>query len=408
MEKLDKILSLSLIVGFLVSFLIVIQKPLYVDEITHFSAISNFCKFNFSFPDFLTTIPGYHFFGGLFGALTDCTEGFIRFFNLLASFAAIIVFFYLAKEIAPKNYKEKSLLFSLLPILFPFFFLIYTDVLSLLFVLLMFYSAVKEKYALSGIFGLLSFVVRQNNIIWVLFVGFYLFFGLKGNLSSKLRKSFSAGFVKNILPYVAVLVIAGVLFAKMGGFALGDRAQHPTFFIGPMNIFTLLFFFFWINLPENVLNSRKIFSKISSLGCKKIAALIAIFTLFYIFFMLTFRVDHVYNNYEIYHYFLRNKILHLFDSSAILRSAFFLCALYASLSLAVTKFKEKRQHLVYLFSGLFLALSWLIENRYFIVPFVLINLFALREKKVERYLIIWYLLITVVYMFWFLGGWTFW
>lgn len=424
MQNMDKVLVAVLAAGLFAAFFLVVQKPLYVDEVTHFSVISNFCKFKFEHPDFLTTIPGYHFFGGLFGYLADCSESWIRFFNLIVSIAAIFVVYNLAKEMVLGNRKwmkpvrdhapmEKVLLFALLPILFPFFFLIYTDVLSLLFVLLMFYFLVRgekggdwENFLLSGIFGLASFAVRQNNIIWVLFAVAYAVSGNEGGLQDKVKAAFKKDFIRNMLPFIFVLAVAAGFFIKVGGFALGDRGQHPSFFVGPMNIYTILFFLFWINLPEQFFNFRKIVSGLKGIRMVWLLAVAAAVILFYAFFLLGFKIDHPYNNYNIYSYFLRNKILHFFDSSFLLRSAFFLCALYSVFSLATIKFREKRQYLVYAFSLLYLMPSWLIENRYFIIPFVFFNLFALRGET--RPLIAWYLIGTVAYMYLFLTGWTFW
>ena len=319
MRIYDRILAGSLIIGLFLTFFLVIQKPLYVDEITHFSAISNFCKSNYTYPPWLTTIPGYHFFGGLFGSLTSCTESSIRFFNLLLSFVSIGVVFYLSKALGTKYRKEKVLAFALLPILLPFFFLIYTDVMSLLFVLLTFYFSVKQNYLLGGVFGLLSFVVRQNNVLFILFCAAYVVFDNRFSW----KKIISVDQIKKVLPYIVILIIAGAFFVKNGGFAIGDRAQHPAFYIGFMNIYTALFFLFWLNLPEHIFNLKKIGRFISGLGTKKVLALIGLFALFFIFFILTFKIDHPYNNYEIYWHFFRNKVVHLFDSSIILRAVFF-------------------------------------------------------------------------------------
>lgn len=407
MKSPDIILVAAILIGLSATFYLIIEKPLYVDETTHFYVISNFCRGNFTYPDFLTTIPGYHFFGSIFGYLANCSETSIRFFNLLVSGITVFVFFNIAKIVSPKASKGKTLLFILLPILFPFFFLVYTDMMSLLFVLLMFYFMLKGNYTLSALFGLLSFVVRQNNIIWVLFSIVYI--GAAGNrFKAAIKKNLTPGFFKTVLPYIIVLVVASAFFMKTGGFSLGDKEKHPAFYLGFMNLYTALFFLFWINLPENLYNLKSLSQKIKKIKPSQMLLITSLAGAFFIFFLLTFKIDHPYNNYQIYSYFLRNKILHLFDSSIFLRSAFFACVLLAIASLYATKFKEKRQYLIYLFSGIFLASSWLIENRYFLIPFVFLNLFAARNQKTERCMIIWYLISSGIYMYLFYTGWTFW
>ena len=402
-----RVIALIFVIGVFATYILIIQKPLYVDEYAHFFTVSNFCRFDYSFPGFLTTIPGYHFFAGLFGYLTICTENSIRFFNVLVSLASIFVFYNICRQLGIKESKEKLLQLGLLPILFPFFFLIYTDVLSLLFVLSMFYFCLKENYLLSAIFGILSFVVRQNNVIWVVFTVAYILLENKGSLTEKIREFFKKESIKKTYPYLILFILAGIFIIKNGGFAVGDKDKHPLFF-GPMNIYTLLFFFFWINLPENIVNIRKIGSWLKDMNRRDLGFLVIISVLFFSFFILTFKIDHPYNDYGIYNYFLRNKILHFFDSSLILKSVFFLCVLYSILSLNQVKLRERKQYSVYLFSIIFLGMSWLIENRYFIIPYVLINLFAMRENRTEKYLVVWYLLGIIIYMCLFYTSWTFW
>src|SRR3989338_2871616 len=399
MDKFNLILTIAIIIGLFSTYFLIIQKPLYVDEQAHFWTISNFCRFDYTIPDFLTTIPGYHFFGGFFGYLTSCTESSIRFFSLLVSLASVFVFYSICKQMNVKHKKEKSLQFLFLPILFPFFFLIYTDVLSVLFVLSMFYFLLREDYILSGTFGLLSFIVRQNNIIWIIFCLVYILIDLKDKKTflEKTREIFSKRFLIKAYPYLAVLLIAFIFIIKNGGVVLGDKEKHPDLFFGPMNIYTFLFFFFWIKLPENILNFKKIGSWFKRVEKKELGMIILLSLIFFTFFLMTFKIDHAYNDYGIYNYFLRNKILHFFNGSIILQSVFFLCILYSIFSLYRTKFAEKRHYLIYIFSIIFLGMSWLIENRYFLIPYIMINLFALREAKTEKTLAVWYLFGTIAY-----------
>ena len=61
----------------------------------------------------------------------------------------------------------ESLTISLLPPMYFFSFLYYTDILSITFVLAMILCALKTHYFISSVFGFFSVLMRQTNIIWV-------------------------------------------------------------------------------------------------------------------------------------------------------------------------------------------------------------------------------------------------
>jgi alpha-1,2-glucosyltransferase len=87
-----------------------------------------------------------------------------------------------------------------------------------------------------------------------------------------------------------------------------------------------------------------------------------------------FKNDHPYNNIATY-YFIRNFILVAFTKSNALKALFFLPMLYTFLSLIVTPLSRKSWYLFYAITILFLLPSWLIEQRYYIIPFALFMLF---------------------------------
>lgn len=60
-----------------------------------------------------------------------------------------------------------SMSLAILPPLYFFSFVYYTDVPSMTTILLTIYFSLKEKHPISAIFGLFSFLMRQTNIVWV-------------------------------------------------------------------------------------------------------------------------------------------------------------------------------------------------------------------------------------------------
>ncbi|XP_023937774.2 putative Dol-P-Glc:Glc(2)Man(9)GlcNAc(2)-PP-Dol alpha-1,2-glucosyltransferase [Bicyclus anynana] len=150
-----------------------------VDELFHIPQGKSFCEGNFSYWDpKITTLPGLHLTSTLFVSyFFACNTYNLRFVNLVASCFNLILFASILKFIYG-NYNEsqfkivlQALSLALLPPLYFFSHVYYTDTLSLLFLLL--FSRVcfanKGKWLIL-LFGNLSFGMRQTNIVWVAMV----------------------------------------------------------------------------------------------------------------------------------------------------------------------------------------------------------------------------------------------
>ncbi|HKR03275.1 MAG TPA: hypothetical protein VJY62_01460, partial [Bacteroidia bacterium] len=136
-----------------------------------------------------------------------------------------------------------------------------------------------------------------------------------------------------------------------------------------------LFLFFFLLAPLNISNFEKILMLIN-----KRKSIIAGIAFFYLLFILTFSNDHPFN-YQWGNYYLRNAVLIFFNSSWLHKTIFFIFVIYSVLSLCVTELKSKSFYLYYLFTFLFLLPSWLIEQRYYFIPFTLFLLFKKEDKK---------------------------
>jgi alpha-1,2-glucosyltransferase len=151
-------------------FYVLSFSDLYGDEEVHYDQIRRFACGDLSLNSWLTTLPGYHALLGLIGYVTGVTNiPFMRFLSFLIGLATIGVFGLINREISRNAEFLRILQFAFLPILFPFFFLLYTDVLSLLFVLLAFFCILRERTTLAAVMSLAGTLVRQTNIVWLLF-----------------------------------------------------------------------------------------------------------------------------------------------------------------------------------------------------------------------------------------------
>ena len=390
-KKIFVFLFILLVFSF--AFLFIMNKGLLVDEEAHYLQIKRALNWDFGVYNIITVIPGYHYFfaflGWIFGI--DSIRG-IRFFNLVVGLISISVFLLIGFRISRNLGLIKGFQYAFFPILFPFFFLIYTDVLSLLLILLSFYFVSIRRYNFAGIFGILSFFVRQNNVVWLGFIMVFVYFDRYDKIDF--------GKIKDLLrecwTFILGIVIAVIFFILNKGFAFGDRNMHEGgIYFG--NILFALFLFFFLFLPLNIFNFKKIIGFVK----KKNWILLVILFLF-IIYMKFFIVNHPYN-FIAPDYFLRNMMLGYFNAGLFIKSLLFLPIAYSFLSLWVTELRRKSFYLLYLFSFLFLSPSWLIEQRYYLIPLSFFILFKKEESTfLENCTIALYFTASIL-LFYFIG-----
>ena len=294
--------------------------------------------------------------------------GAVRFYSFVVSFLSVPVFYLVARKIDPASPGIRTLQYGFLPIVFQFFFLIYTDIPALLCLLLSLYFVLGNKPSWSAFWGLAALLIRQNSIPWLFL--FFLLIYLADNGFSFTMEKIKRHLEKNWFFLLIFILFIGFVIANHG-VALGDRDMHPfpSFHMG--NVYFSLFFFFFMFLPLNLSNAKDIWRHL-----RRDKFELVVLTAFFFFYFFTFREYHPYN----YCFgFVRNHILYFLSSSPLRRTLFFLPVAYSVLSLRVTKFTRSYFYFLYPVTALYLMPSWLIEPRYYIVPFVLFELF--REKR---------------------------
>jgi alpha-1,2-glucosyltransferase len=293
----------------------------------------------------------------------------LRLFTTALSLLCVLVFFSLARQADAGHAEERSAQFLFLPFLFPFFFLIYTDVLSLLLVLGMVGASLHRRYWLSGALGVLACLVRQNNILWVEFVAVLTYVQERG---------WSWPGWEDARRY-AVHLLAGALFIVFliinKGVSLGDNAAHPSFSLHTGNVFFLLFLACFLFLP--VILARRAELAVALRRKEVLAGLLAVTVVF----LFTFRSTHGYNV-QWGDYFLRNKLLIFFTATLWLKLLFLVPVLVMVGYLCVVRLPAG-WWLLYPASVLFLLPSWLVEQRYYFIPLALF--LAVREREEQRW-----------------------
>ncbi|KAI3796850.1 hypothetical protein L1987_39536 [Smallanthus sonchifolius] len=194
-EKMGR-LAVALIVSSWVipiSFLVnlIVPEP-YMDEIFHVPQAQQYCVGNFkSWDPMITTPPGLYFLslayvGSLFPALLfiqpasyfikACSVAVLRSTNGFLAVLCSILVHDIIKYLKPSLDDRKTTFYTVVLTLYPlhwfFTFLYYTDVASLTVVLAMYLMCLKKNYMCSALLGAVAVLVRQTNIIWVLYAAF--------------------------------------------------------------------------------------------------------------------------------------------------------------------------------------------------------------------------------------------
>src|SRR3990172_7349925 len=147
----------------LAEFAYMSQAPLLSDESFNFRQISRFVHRDFSMEPLMNVIPGYHALVAFALVALGKTGKFsARLVSVLISAAAVAMFYLLTWKVHSRPSITRTLQFTFLPLLFPYFALIYTDMLALLLVLGAIYLALWKRYTLAGVVGMLSILIRTN------------------------------------------------------------------------------------------------------------------------------------------------------------------------------------------------------------------------------------------------------
>ncbi|XP_015124880.1 putative Dol-P-Glc:Glc(2)Man(9)GlcNAc(2)-PP-Dol alpha-1,2-glucosyltransferase [Diachasma alloeum] len=154
-----------------------VQPNYYIDEAFHIPQVQKYCNGTFfEWDKKITTPPGLYVLSTvLLAPIKQCTTLFLRSINLILTFSNLYLTY---KILSTKKWarREENALkkfgvafaVTIFPPLFFWFFLYYTDVLSINLILLTFLLHQREHYNASAYVGGCSVFVRQTNIVWVI------------------------------------------------------------------------------------------------------------------------------------------------------------------------------------------------------------------------------------------------
>ena len=382
------LLSLAFFLWF---FILFTSNTHYADEGAHHDQIRHFLNGHYDLLPFITNIPGYHVVIALLSKLIyfnidkpSLQE--IRLISFMFSSVSIWVFYLISKKLSHRDPLIKTLQFVFLPVIFIYFPLLYTDIFSLLIVLLAFYFMLRRQPRLSALFALVSILIRQDDIMWVIFIWLYGYVSIYGfSVSIKML----LGYVRSTYEYLFTFFAfaAFVFFNK--GIAMGDKAAHEAgFYLGNVYFFLVLSGILFI--PIFITSIRKLaISKIKSILIFGVVPGALIASSFIVFPPAI----HPYNLNNLKVAFLRNIILRSAYHQYIWLYAVAIFVGYMTFFLM--KF-EKKNYLIFPFSFLALVPSLLVEQRYAIIPFVFLLLLRKEsDAKTEKMIVPYFFVISL-------------
>lgn len=352
--------GLAIAVAMLALFAFFCDYPRFVDEWGHGEQILRFTRGDWQLVDNMTTTPGYHALMALpVKALGATSLPAMRLLSLLGGLAGVFFFYRIVAQLWPQERWRRTVQLAALPVCFPYWFLLYTDLWSLTFVLLAVWLALREKIGASAVAMAVAVTIRQPAIFWALLVG----------LAVASRNGWNArGTVARGWPYL--LVGAGFVGFVVwnGGIAVhGRELQQPTFNL--TNVWFFLFLVAVLFLPQGVASVGELWTRCRTDRQWRWGTIVAAGGL-WLAFGWTFGLIHIFNRINL-DYLLHNMALYAAATQPAARVVALFAVLLGAVSWLLTPLRPEE------FSGL----RWLgllsvvvlpyVDPRYYIIPFAL-------------------------------------
>jgi len=351
-------------------------KPIS-DEIAHYVHINWFDHGKFKIAgEILTVLPGYHAISAAILWVTDLrTLAAARWLNAFYGLLAIGAFHWMRGKAYGKADAAATLQFALLPILFPYNFMVFTDVLSLALVLAAGALTLSRRHLASGALMAVALCVRQTNVIWLPLFAWIACSPDRVFVLPPVRQMIARAW-----PYAVGVGLFLAYWLWNGSISLSKEqtVMHPDFSIHVGNVYFLLFMCALL-FPLHLLAGMKSFVAQVRTRPWLIAIPLAAFALYW----ALFRVDHPFNQVA-EPWMVHNHIILLAQSTWWWKAAFGLIGVVAGCGLANTRLRPPSAWMLYPLTFFALASSWMVEHRYALVPIALWLVFRERESgKIE-------------------------
>jgi alpha-1,2-glucosyltransferase len=358
---------------FVAALLAMRHRGVYTDELNHYAQIELFVRGEFRvFTLYLTTIPGYHaIVAAILGITGGASLDAARLVNAAFALIAVAGFHALRRKLWPGTETLATAQLLVLPILVPLFFLVYTDVLALALLLWATFATVSARHWLAAALLVVLVSVRQNEIVWAGLLAAIAAWPLVRERGARAwREAFPL-----VVPYCVPVAAFLAFWAWNGSISLSHEqsALHPDFSLHAGNLFFALFIA-GVLLPLQTIAGLRDFAVRAPGRIWLLAIPLAVFAAFW----WGFRADNPYNT-AFPNYYVRNGLLIAIGADPAVRAAVGAVVALAACGLAFTRLRPPAAYWLYPIAALSLVASWLVEQRYALVPLVL--WLAFREHR---------------------------
>lgn len=350
------------------------DRHLNHDEYLHHWQSQHFANGHTSLNREITMIPGYHAVTSLVMRLTgDQSLDMARTVSALFGLISVIMFFFSARALDPPSADLKTAQYALFPIILPMFFVAYTDAFSIALILTMAFFVIRNKPNVAALFLFASILVRQSNILWLLFILMYVF--LKDE-NRQINIRYAVQFaIKNWASMITGLAFV-VFYIVNDGVAIGDKVSH-VFGLYFGNVIFLAALVGFLFLPQIIGSRKKLIYEIKSSPVTFISLFV---------FMVFIYVKWIAGDFHRYNGvagFLRNEILIVVREQLPYTLAFFVFLVIGATWLLSLAKRNSTLAIIIVIGFLSVVPSFLIEQRYYIVFATLLLLF--REPLEKKY-----------------------
>lgn len=342
------------------------------DEGFHAPQIWHYYTGGKDYADNLTVPPTYHYvIAFVMRQIGHYSDYILRLINLLVSLCALPLFYTIARRYYPEAAGIRMLQLFFLPLMFPYFFLIYTDIWALVFIALCFYFTLRGWYWAGALAGIGAVMLRQDAVIWVGLAYLLLCFeGWSFTQPQHYRQLLKNALYRG-LPFLALFVafIAFVIYNK--GVAIGDAHAHDIVHFNISNLYIFLTCAWLVFLPLNIVQAPDIARQLKN------PWVIFLVLAGFLFYMGTFDNPHGYNNTH-FGFFLHNGLLYIMLKSTLGQALFYIPIVWMALTLLTMKLPEKRFYWLWAIIPVATICHPLVEPRYYFPAYMLINIWRPR------------------------------
>lgn len=348
----------------------------------------------------ITNVPGFHH---AVAAVTRSLEPVFHFGEypkrstvriivyILFGPAFIMSLFGLSRALRASTFATMSAL--TFPTIFPFIYLVYTDIPALTFIVAAIWAHLSHRNHLAAWLIAIAFLMRQDAIIWLVPLFLLSCVPILRELDWKRP---DIAILRRLLNENASYIFVGILFVVFlivnGGVAVGDKSAHPSSYIGLGN-------FYYFLMASAVLFAPLLIGRIShvrSLLYRRWHIIIPALFFGWFLFVSTYATNHPYNGDP---RFLHNLPVLFLRTGA---EAFFLGYLISAY--AVLAFLTVRpipyRYLVFAGTAVLAMLPhWMLEPRYSMAAFLFVPILFPWPDRLLRAQVIYGTILTGIILF---------